>query len=309
LLFDFFLDEDAGKSEMATVVRNVCFAPQKQTATSCGLKKPGDFMVGPIMKSTSSEDLISANEGNLCDIYRFLALKGGRTLVEEADVSWVIAKPSWPNFIFDPHFDPQEVSERLDQIVTAIKDFAAPPTIKLGVNGKPDHLAEILIQKDFELFLSHPAMVADLNECKLDFQKSEGVSIEIVDTIEKLSQWCGVSSGFECSLYEKVLSEPNLRLYLGLLNGKAVGRSTMFYSSGVAGLYNVLVLPEFRNQGIGTALTKVPLINALEMGFQISTLQASPMGEPIYRRIGFERLFDFTYYRFKQVSFGDFMKH
>ena len=39
----------------------------------------------PILKSTSSEDLIYANEENLYDIYRFLARKGDRTLVEESD--------------------------------------------------------------------------------------------------------------------------------------------------------------------------------------------------------------------------------
>ena len=50
-------------------------------------------MLGSILKSTSPSDLMSANENNLYDIYRFLAQKGGRTLVEEDDVSWVIAKP------------------------------------------------------------------------------------------------------------------------------------------------------------------------------------------------------------------------
>ena len=265
-------------------------------------------MLGSIMKSTSLDDLISANENNLYDIYKFLAQKGGRTLVEEDDVSWVIAKPSWPNFIFSPCFDPQQVDERLDEIMDAIRDFVAPPVIKLSVSSKPDNLKKRLIKKDFEPFLSRPAMAADLSECKFDSHKSEGVSIEVVDAIEKLTQWCQVGSGFEFSLYERLLSEPNLRLYSGSLGGKVVGRSMMFYSSGVAGLYNVMVLPEFRNQGIRTALTIAPLLDALERGFQISTLQASSMGEPIYRKIGFERLFDFTYCRPKQINFSDFMK-
>lgn len=265
-------------------------------------------MLGSIMKSTSPDDLISANENNLYDIYKFLAQKGGRTLVEEDDVSWVIAKPSWPNFIFSPCFAPQQVDERLDEIMDAIRDFVAPPVIKLSVSSKPDNLEERLIEKDFEPFLSRPAMAADLSECKFDSHKSEDVAIEVVDAIEKLTQWCQVGSGFEFSLYERLLSEPNLRLYSGSLGGKVVGRSMMFYSSGVAGLYNVMVLPEFRNQGIGTALTIAPLLDALERGFQISTLQASSMGEPIYRKIGFERLFDFTYYRPKQINFSDFMK-
>ena len=62
----------------------------------------------------------------------------------------------------------------------------------------------------------------------------------------------------------------------------------LFLSAGVAGLYHVQVHPE-RRKGIGTALTLVPMHDARKAGYEISVLQASKMGEPVYRKIGFER--------------------
>jgi ribosomal protein S18 acetylase RimI-like enzyme len=45
---------------------------------------------------------------------------------------------------------------------------------------------------------------------------------------------------------------------------------------------------EHRGQGIGTALTVAALLAGRERGLKIGSLQAGSLGEPVYRRIGFE---------------------
>jgi predicted acetyltransferase len=64
----------------------------------------------------------------------------------------------------------------------------------------------------------------------------------------------------------------------------------------MAGIYNVATLPELRKQGIGTALTVAPLLDARAWGYQIGTLQSTQMGLHLYRRLGFQEYCTFNAY-------------
>lgn len=75
--------------------------------------------------------------------------------------------------------------------------------------------------------------------------------------------------------------------FVGRLDGRIVGTAAASISNGVTGVYVVTTDPAHRRRGIGTALTAAALGAGRERGLRVGTLQASPDGEPVYRRMGF----------------------
>jgi len=83
----------------------------------------------------------------------------------------------------------------------------------------------------------------------------------------------------------------NAATFLAELEGKPVGIAMTIVSHGVAGVYWVGTLAEARGRGIGEAVTTAAVNAGLDLGGEIVSLQASPMGEPVYRRMGFETIY------------------
>jgi ribosomal protein S18 acetylase RimI-like enzyme len=141
-------------------------------------------------------------------------------------------------------------------------------------------------------------MAVDLSLVPDDLPTHPDLRIVTVDDEAALRQWIHIASiGFNISEeFEKVwhdifvdtISDARFQTYLAFLNGKPVATSQLFLSEGVAGIYNVTCIPEARGQGIGSAITLAPLLEARQMGYRIGMLQASQKGYNIYRRLGFQ---------------------
>jgi GNAT superfamily N-acetyltransferase len=59
---------------------------------------------------------------------------------------------------------------------------------------------------------------------------------------------------------------------------------------GDAGVFFVATLPEARGRGLAGGLLAVALVEARDRGCDVSTLQATSMGERVYARLGYERI-------------------
>lgn len=58
---------------------------------------------------------------------------------------------------------------------------------------------------------------------------------------------------------------------------------------GDAGVFFVATLPEARGRGLGGGLLAQAMLEARERGCDISTLQSTKAGEPVYARLGYEK--------------------
>jgi GNAT superfamily N-acetyltransferase len=84
--------------------------------------------------------------------------------------------------------------------------------------------------------------------------------------------------------------------FLAHVDGHPAGISMTIVSHGVAGIYWVGCAAAARGKGLGTTMTAAAIEAGFEMGARSASLQASPMGESLYRRMGFETIFDYRLY-------------
>ncbi len=85
---------------------------------------------------------------------------------------------------------------------------------------------------------------------------------------------------------DQVLS-PEVSIVLARRGDEApAGVAMVMHTGEMAGLYWVATLPDARGLGLAAACTVAATNLALERGARAVALQASPMGEPVYRRLG-----------------------
>ena len=89
------------------------------------------------------------------------------------------------------------------------------------------------------------------------------------------------------------LMADNIAAFIARLDGGAVGIAMTIVSHGVAGVYWVGSTEEVRGRGLGWAVTAAAVNAGFDMGAEVASLQASPMGEGLYRQMGFETIFGY----------------
>jgi GNAT superfamily N-acetyltransferase len=85
----------------------------------------------------------------------------------------------------------------------------------------------------------------------------------------------------------------NVVAFLAHLDGRPAAIAMTIVSHGVAGIYWVGNVKEVRGLGLGWALTATAINAGLDLGAGTVSLQASPMGEGLYRRMGFETVYEY----------------
>lgn len=89
------------------------------------------------------------------------------------------------------------------------------------------------------------------------------------------------------------LRAENVAAFIAYLDGEPVSIAMTIVSHGVAGIYWVGSLEQARGRGLGRAVTAAATNAGFDLGANVASLQASPMGKPIYTEMGYETVFDY----------------
>jgi GNAT superfamily N-acetyltransferase len=89
---------------------------------------------------------------------------------------------------------------------------------------------------------------------------------------------------------------PHVHTVLAYDNGAPAATAQIVMSHGIGGVFAVGTREANRGKGLGDAVARAVTRRAFELGAPFVSLQASPMGDPIYRRMGYRELYGYRFY-------------
>jgi hypothetical protein len=149
-----------------------------------------------------------------------------------------------------------------------------------------------------------PGMVCD--ERLPDVAAPEGIELRVIAAPEDeaafvaMSDLAYTSLGLPAGVIATMASEPGRTasphlVTIGAFEGDTLlsGAQVMF-SHGIAGVYCVATAEAARGRGLADLVTRTVTNLGFDGGAACVTLQASPMGESIYRRMGYRELYRYV---------------
>ena len=253
-----------------------------------------------ILTDVSQESLIEAIDRNCVDFFQHYGYGPGCELHEDRGLAWFVTAIPHPLFngVMRTDLSKEEVEPRIDGMVAEFARRRIPLEWTTMAGTRPADLGRRLEEKGFEHTLDVPGMAMDLRALPEE-KPPRGLTINRVGTGADLERCLRIAlTTFEIPedfaprllKIERAMPQDQKALtrhYLGHVDGRPVATSELYLAAGVAGLYFVGTLPAVRGRGIARAMTLAALRDARDMGYRVGTLQATPLGTPVYRRLGF----------------------
>jgi ribosomal protein S18 acetylase RimI-like enzyme len=148
-----------------------------------------------------------------------------------------------------------------------------------------EHYPEMVCTKRLRLLQQHVEPVEDM----------EGAT-EYWSICDSAYPSIGFPPGLFASTFspQDLLDRDGLEACVARDDGRAVGCALIYVVDGVGFVGWVASVPEARGRGFAAACTAWVTNRAFDLGADVTSLQASPMGEALYRRLGYEELFSYT---------------
>ncbi|HSZ37952.1 MAG TPA: GNAT family N-acetyltransferase [Acidimicrobiales bacterium] len=259
------------------------------------------------MTSVSNE--VGLGQANLIAFNRAQAgwsTKGG---VEDVDGCVLCAGGSWLPVVANCAFRSRPDVGGTELIARAeafFSGFARGFSVKVRDTGEDDDLRDACVAAGLEQFGTPVPQMLVL--APLPAHKGvDGIALEWVDDVDGIEECVAVNAeayatyGMPAEVLPEVfdnaaalVDDPAVHVVVARRDGVAVATAMIFESDGVASVQWVGTVPTARGGGLGALVTTEVTNLAFERGASSCTLQASPMGEPIYRLLGYETIYRYS---------------
>jgi GNAT superfamily N-acetyltransferase len=206
------------------------------------------------------------------------------------------------NGVLGPRFGSGQMSSRVEFAMARFKRSGLPMRWLLGPSSSPSKLDCYLLRQGLVEEWKIPGMAIDPGTVKRE-PLPAGLDIHQIRDMRSLRDIIDVSAeafeipenarkGWE-DINKRLWREDNIAWFLGVLHGKPVSTSLLVSHDEIASVYTVATLKEARGKGVGTAMTREPLLHAKNSGRAVAFLEASEAGLPVYQKLGFRTVCEF----------------
>lgn len=189
--------------------------------------------------------------------------------------------------------------------VEQIKSFFGVVPFTWAAENNDESLMQILKAHNLSCQSSLPAMALNLGSLNKQVYDAN-IMVKAIDVhnLNDLTQCISIiahafngiaacpSSTLELSkvinLFVRTITSGNMTFYLGYYQGNAVATGMALRHNEIATLHWIGTLPEYRNHGLGHAITHKALLDMQHAGCTHALLLASALGKPLYERMGFK---------------------
>lgn len=123
-------------------------------------------------------------------------------------------------------------------------------------------------------------------------QNPDGIQdvIHVMNAILPLEERSAIQAFYEQSASVLLSKDSSLTFFVGYEDGKPISLSSTFYDQEMASIFDVIVLPEMRGNGLGKLMTLRAMLGAQERGLNTCVLTATNDAKYLYQKIGFKDL-------------------
>jgi len=262
------------------------------------------------MRSIASDGLATALAANMTAFWAVYGRAPGAFMQADSEVTWFYTgiQSALFNGVAEIDAAPDGIRRVHAQLGERIAAAGAPAFWWVSGRAQRCNVGAALEGLGLEVAGEVPAMAIDLARLPAEVPVVAGLQIRRVSGPEQQRVWARIAAegtGFpevaveQMATLEASLSGPEYLAqprYIAYLDGAPVASSALVLAAGVAGLYAVATLPAARGRGIGNAMTLAPMLDARRRGYGVGVLQASSMGYPIYKKLGFDDVYTYRLY-------------
>jgi GNAT superfamily N-acetyltransferase len=236
---------------------------------------------------------MSYSQSNIEALFRLIGSLPNQEYVETENYHYIkTADNAWPNQLFNLTASDEKLDSVLDAIEIQVEKGLIPNLMMC--DALEENELEIISRRNYTSS-QWTAMSFDL--VKRSFPSSKSTcSVLVVSSESELKEWLRIVESelmndmkLNPAIFGELLLLEDCQFLMAYNDKQPVSTALLFHAGNAAGIYLVATLKPFRGRGIGTDITAACLQKAKNLHCDFAHLQATELGEPVYRSLGFKK--------------------